>query len=242
MGNHPKKALHLTQLNSPDWQTIETSLETSGIGIIPGLLDSDTCAALRALYSQDNLFRNRIIMARHGYGRGEYQYFTYPLPDIVADLRESIYSQLVPVANKWQEQLGMETRFPHSFPVFIQRCHDAGQCRPTPLLLKYEAEDYNCLHQDLYGAHVFPLQVAVLLSKPGKDFSGGEFVVTEQRPRMQSRVEVIDLNQGDAVIFAVNMRPKLGSRGFYRVNMRHGVSQVRKGQRLTLGIIFHDAK
>lgn len=181
-------------------------------------------------------------MSRHGFGRGEYKYFCYPLPPIVERLRTALYGHLAPIANQWSERLGLDVRFPPSHAAFIRRCHDAGQLRPTPLLLKYAAQDYNCLHQDLYGEHVFPLQVAVLLSRPGEDFDGGEFVLTEQRPRMQSRVEVVSLAQGDAVIFAVHHRPIRGTRGAHRVNLRHGVSRVRRGQRRTLGIIFHDAK
>jgi hypothetical protein len=197
---------------------------------------------MSALYARDTEFRSRVAMSRHGFGRGEYQYFAYPLPDLVQTLRTTLYPQLAPIANTWQERLGIEVRFPPTHAEFIARCHEAGQGKPTPLLLQYSANDYNCLHQDLYGEHVFPLQIAVLLSKPAEDFEGGEFVLTEQRPRMQSRVEVVPLTQGDGVVFAVNSRPVRGARGDYRVQLRHGVSTVRKGHRHTLGIIFHDAK
>ena len=189
----------------------------------------------------DPLFRSRVVMQRHGYGRGEYRYFSYPLPGIVAGLRTACYPRLAPIANRWNETMKIDVRFPAEHGEFIQRCHAAGQLRPTPLLLQYGADDYNCLHQDLYGEHVFPLQVAILLSEPGRDFAGGEFVLTEQRPRMQSRPQVVPLRQGDAVVFAVHHRPVQGTRGFYRVNMRHGVSRIRSGHRHTLGIIFHDA-
>ena len=186
-------------------------------------------------------FRSRVVMARHGFGQGEYRYFARPLPDTVALLRESAYPHLAPVANRWHEAMNLPTRFPSAHAEFIARCHEAGQLRPTPLLLRYDANDYNCLHQDLYGEHVFPLQMAVLLSQPGRDFEGGEFVLTEQRPRMQSRAEVVPLRQGDAVVFAVHQRPVRGTRGLYRVNLRHGVSRVRSGRRHTLGVVFHDA-
>ncbi len=197
---------------------------------------------MASLYSRDDIFRSRIVMARHGFGRGEYKYFRYPLPDLVAALRTAVYPSLVPIANGWNMAMGVDVRYPEQHADFIERCHEAGQVNPTPLLLQYGADDYNCLHQDLYGEHVFPLQLAILLSEPGKDFTGGEFVMTEQRPRMQSRATVVPLRQGDGVIFAVHNRPVKGTRGVYRVNLRHGVSRIRSGQRHTLGIIFHDAK
>jgi hypothetical protein len=226
---------------APDWQHIAGVLDTQGCATIPGLLREDACRRLAASYADASLFRKRIVMASHGFGRGEYQYFAYPLPQEVQALRAALYARLAPIANRWHERLRVGTRFPATHAEFLARCHVAGQTRPTPLLLQYAAGDYNCLHQDLYGDHVFPLQVAVLLSRPGVDFSGGEFVLTEQRPRMQSRVEVVPLGQGDAVIFAVHHRPVAGARGTYRVNMRHGVSRLRIGQRHTLGLIFHDA-
>ena len=224
-----------------DWQRIADDLDARGHSQIEGLMSREECRELAALYAQDALFRSRVVMARHGYGRGEYRYFTYPLPEPVAALRTALYPHLAPIANRWHEDMDLAVRFPPQHADFIARCHDAGQLRPTPLLLQYGAGDYNCLHQDLYGEHVFPLQVAVLLSAPERDFSGGEFVLTEQRPRMQSLAEVVPLRQGDAVIFAVQHRPVRGTRGTYRVNLRHGVSRVRSGSRHTLGVIFHDA-
>ena len=224
-----------------DPAAITADLDARGWAIVPGLLDPATCAAIAAGYDDPAHFRSQVVMARHGFGRGEYRYYRYPLPDPIAGLRTALYPSLVGVANRWHERLGIPTRFPADHAEFLARCHDAGQARPTPLLLRYGPGDYNCLHQDLYGEHVFPLQVAVLLSRPGEDFTGGEFVLTEQRPRMQSRVEVVPLRQGDAVVFAVNHRPVAGSRGDYRVAMRHGVSTLRSGQRHTLGVIFHDA-
>jgi len=224
-----------------DWQALEDELNQHGCAVVPGLLDAETCAALAAQYDAAQLFRSRVVMERHGFGRGEYQYFAYPLPPLVAQLRQALYPPLGAIANRWQEQMGLETRFPLEHADFLARCHAAGQARPTPLLLRYRAGDYNCLHQDLYGEHVFPLQLAVLLSRPQDDFKGGEFVLTEQRPRMQSRAEVVPLAQGDAVIFPVFHRPVNGTRGSYRVQMRHGVSRLRSGLRHTLGIIFHDA-
>ena len=226
---------------APDWQRIEDELNTYGCAVVPGLLAPAACAALAAHYDQPHRFRSRVVMARHGYGRGEYQYFAYPLPGSVAELRTMLYGPLAAIANRWQAAMGLATRFPPDHAEFLARCHAAGQTRPTPLLLRYQAGDYNCLHQDLYGEHVFPLQAAVLLSRPQQDFTGGEFVLTEQRPRMQSRVEVVPLQQGDAVIFAVAQRPVNGARGSYRVAMRHGVSRLRSGLRHTLGVIFHDA-
>jgi hypothetical protein len=224
-----------------DWGRVAADLDARGNAVIERLLAPDECDALAALYAEGDLFRSRVVMARHGYGQGEYQYFRYPLPSLVADMRTSIYPHLAWVANRWNEAMDVEVRYPPTHAAYLRRCHGAGQRRPTPLLLKYAAGDYNCLHQDLYGEHVFPLQLTVLLSRPGADFSGGEFVLTEQRPRMQSRAEVVPLAQGDAVVFAVHHRPMQGTRGTYRVNMRHGVSRIRSGHRQTLGIIFHDA-
>jgi hypothetical protein len=230
------------RVNALDWPRISQDLDTQGSAILERLIPSDECRAVVAMYPQDDLFRSRVVMARHGFGRGEYKYFAYPLPQIVAELRTELYPRLAPIANKWNTRMGIEIQYPESHAEFIKRCHDAGQNKPTPLLLQYASGDYNCLHQDLYGEHVFPIQVAILLSEPVKDFSGGEFVLTEQRPRMQSRPEVVPLRQGDAVAFAVHHRPVQGTRGFYRVNLRHGVSRIRSGHRHTVGIIFHDAK
>jgi len=224
-----------------DWQAVAADLDARGWARLERLLDPAACDAAAALYDRGEGFRSHVVMARHGYGRGEYRYFAYPLPPLVAALREGLYPGLAPIANRWQLRMGTEARFPASHADFLARCHADGQIRPTPLLLDYRAGDYNCLHQDLYGAHVFPLQAAILLSAPGSDFTGGEFVLTEQRPRMQSRVEVVPLDRGDAVLFAVNGRPVKGARGDYRVAMRHGVSTLRAGRRRTLGIIFHDA-
>ena len=224
-----------------DWQRVEEELNAFGCARVPGLLAADDCAWLASAYDDASLFRSRIVMARHGFGRGEYQYFRYPLPDSVQRLRAAMYGPLAAIANRWHAALGIDERYPPRHADYLARCHAAGQERPTPLLLRYGEGDYNCLHQDLYGAHVFPLQAAFLLSRPGADFTGGEFVLTEQRPRMQSRAEVVPLEQGDCVIFPVHHRPVNGTRGVYRVNMRHGVSRLRGGQRYTLGIIFHDA-
>lgn len=224
-----------------DWPQIEDELNQYGCAVVPRLLNPAQCAALAARYDDASRFRSKVVMQRHGFGQGEYQYWAHPLPEAVAALREQLYGPLAAIANRWQASMGLETRFPSSHADFLARCHAAGQTRPTPLLLRYRAGDYNCLHQDLYGEHVFPLQLAVLLSRPQDDFTGGEFVLTEQRPRMQSRVEVVPLAQGDAVIFPVAQRPVNGTRGSYRVNMRHGVSRLRSGMRHTLGIIFHDA-
>jgi hypothetical protein len=218
------------------------ALDAEGYAVLPGLLGARDCQALLRSYDDRALFRSRIVMARHGVGRGEYSYLAYPLPEIVAGLRESLYPPLAEVANRWNAALGMEACFPGDHRTYLKRCHGAGQTRPTPLLLQYGAGDYNCLHQDLYGEEVFPLQVTVLLAEPGHDFTGGEFVLTEQRPRRQSRVEVVPLGRGDAVVFPVHHRPVQGTRGAYRANMRHGVSRVRSGQRHALGIIFHDAR
>lgn len=230
------------RLNAIDWPRISRDLDTQGSALIEQLIPSDECRAVVAMYPQDDLFRSRVVMARHGFGRGEYKYFAYPLPHIVCELRTELYPRLAPIANRWNITMGIEIQYPESHAEFIKRCHDAGQNKPTPLLLQYASGDYNCLHQDLYGEHVFPIQVAILLSEPVKDFIGGEFVLTEQRPRMQSRPEVVPLRRGDAVAFAVHHRPVQGTRGFYRVNLRHGVSRIRSGHRHTLGIIFHDAK
>ena len=224
-----------------DWQRIEDDLNQGGCAVLPRLLDAGTCAALAAQYDDASRFRSRVVMQRHGFGRGEYQYWAYPLPDAVAALRTGLYRPLAAIANRWHATMGLEARFPPEHATFLARCHAAGQARPTPLLLRYGEGDYNCLHQDVYGEHVFPLQLAVLLSRPRDDFTGGEFVLTEQRPRMQSRAEVVPLAQGDAVLFPVAQRPVNGTRGSYRVNMRHGVSRLRSGVRHTLGIIFHDA-
>jgi uncharacterized protein len=223
-----------------DWKRIAADLDAYGCATTGVLLDADECLSLREAYAADALFRSRIVMARHGFGRGEYKYFAYPLPDIVAALRASLYAPLADIANAWCT--GRPARYPREHEAYLARCHEAGQCKPTPLLLSYGPGDYNCLHQDLYGELVFPLQVAFLLSRPGQDFTGGEFVLTEQRPRMQSRAEVVPLRQGEGVIFPVHHRPVRGSRGTYQVNMRHGVSRLRSGQRQTLGIIFHDAQ
>jgi len=225
-----------------DWAQATGDLDGQGCAVLKGLLSPDECRAITALYPDDKHFRSKIVMSRHGFGRGEYKYFAYPLPGLIAELRPALYAQLTGIANRWNETMGIDIRYPDRHEAFLQRCHDAGQVRPTPLLLQYGAGDYNCLHQDLYGEHVFPLQVAILLSEPGRDFTGGEFVLTEQRPRMQSRPEVVPLTQGDAVAFAVHHRPVQGTRGFYRVNLRHGVSQIRSGHRHTVGVIFHDAK
>jgi len=225
-----------------DWGRIAADLDAHGCAATGTLLTPDECAALSSRYDEDKIYRSRVIMARHGFGKGEYKYFAYPLPDMIAQLRPELYARLCPVANRWNETMGIDIRYPDRHEAFLKRCHDAGQTRPTPLLLQYGEDDYNCLHQDLYGEHVFPLQVAILLSEPGRDFEGGEFVLTEQRPRMQSRPEVVPLRQGDAVAFAVHHRPVQGTRGPYRVNLRHGVSRIRSGHRHTVGVIFHDAK
>lgn len=229
------------RLAARDWPAVERELDDRGSAMLPGLLSAEECEAVARLYDHEAGFRSRVVMSRHGFGRGEYRYFAYPLPDLVQDLRAALYPRLAPQANRWNQRMGIGVRYPDSHAEFLDRCHRAGQTRPTPLLLRYGPDDYNCLHQDLYGEHVFPLQVAILLSEPGRDFTGGEFVITEQRPRMQSRVEVAPLTQGDALVFAVHHRPVAGARGSYRVNLRHGVSRLRSGRRHTLGLIFHDA-
>jgi uncharacterized protein len=231
-----------SRVDAIDWGQATRELDAQGCALLKGLLTPDECRALAALYPDDSHFRSRIVMGRHGFGRGEYKYFSYPLPLVIVELRPSLYARLRDVANRWNEAMGIDIRYPETHDAFLKRCHATGQTRPTPLLLQYEAGDYNCLHQDLYGEHVFPLQVAILLSEPGRDFTGGEFVLTEQRPRMQSRPEVVPLTQGDAVVFAVHVRPVQGTRGTYRVNLRHGVSRIRSGHRHTVGVIFHDAK
>jgi hypothetical protein len=230
------------RLRAIDWTTAGRDLDARGNAVVEKVLDAAECAALIALYADQSHFRNRIVMERHGFGRGEYQYFSYPLPALVAELRGALYPHLAPIANRWNEAMRIDVRYPAEHGEYLARCHAAGQVLPTPLLLRYGVDDYNCLHQDLYGEHVFPLQATFLLSEPGRDFSGGEFVLTEQRPRMQSRPSVVPLGIGDGVVFAVHHRPVRGTRGIYRVNMRHGVSRIRSGHRYTLGIIFHDAQ
>jgi hypothetical protein len=220
---------------------LAAALDRDGYAVLPGLLDPQECGDLITLYDERERFRSRVVMARHGYGSGEYKYLAYPHPPLVAELRQRLYPMVAPIANGWERLLGREAKFPVALDDYLARCHDAGQLRPTPLILKYGPGDYNCLHQDLYGELVFPLQATVLLSRPGEDFSGGEFVLVEQRPRRQSKAEIVPLHQGDAVIFPVNHRPVAGARGYYRATMRHGVSRLHSGQRFTLGIIFHDA-
>ena len=224
-----------------DWTAVAVDLDAHGWSLLPALLPVSECSRIAGFYPDAGLFRSRIVMARHGFGRGEYQYFAYPLPELIAGLRSALYPPLARIANRWNERMRIDVRFPTEHAAFLERCHAAGQVRPTPLLLQYGPDDFNCLHQDLYGDNVFPLQVAILLSEPGRDFTGGEFVLTEQRPRMQSRAEVVPLRKGDAVVLAVRYRPMRGTRGTYRVNLRHGVSRVRSGRRYTAGIIFHDA-
>ncbi|HYM73194.1 MAG TPA: 2OG-Fe(II) oxygenase [Stellaceae bacterium] len=228
----------MTQLAETD---LAAAFDRDGYAVLPGMLDAEECRQLAALYDDRDAFRSRVVMARHGFGQGEYKYLAYPLPPIVAGLREALYPRVAPIANRWQRQLGLAAQFPDTLAAYLARCHAAGQQRPTPLILKYGPGDYNCLHQDLYGELVFPIQATVLLSRPAEDFAGGEFLLVEQRPRRQSKGEVVALRQGDAVLFPVNHRPVAGTRGFYRVTMRHGVSRVHSGQRFTLGIIFHDA-
>jgi hypothetical protein len=240
---HPVQVPGITsRVEAIDWTQATSDLDAQGCAVLKGLLSAQECDTLAALYPDDKNFRSRIVMGRHGFGRGEYKYFAYPLPELIGNLRPLLYARLRDVANRWNEAMAIDIRYPESHDAFLKRCHAAGQIRPTPLLLQYGAADYNCLHQDLYGEHVFPLQVAILLSEPGRDFTGGELVLTEQRPRMQSRPEVVPLAKGDAVAFAVHHRPVQGTRGFYRVNLRHGVSRIRSGHRHTLGVIFHDAK
>jgi hypothetical protein len=229
------------RIGMQDWSRVSAELDADGWSLISQVLRAAECDQVAALYDDDRHFRSRVAMARHGFGKGEYKYFDYPLPGIVGKLRTGLWPELAPIANRWNEAMRIDVRYPDTHAEFIERCHEAGQSRPTPLVLSYGAGDYNCLHQDLYGEHVFPLQAAILLSAPGKDFTGGEFVLTEQRPRMQSRPQVVPLRKGDAVIFGVQHRPVQGTRGYYRVNMRHGVSRVIAGKRRTLGIIFHDA-
>ena len=240
--HHPAPQAIAARIEALDWARIAADLDAHGCATTGVLLDADESRSLREAYAADAPFRSRIVMARHGFGRGEYKYFAYPLPDLVAALRASLYAPLADIANAWCTVQGRPMRYPREHEAYLARCHEAGQCKPTPLLLSYAPGDYNCLHQDLYGELVFPLQVAFLLSRPGQDFTGGEFVLTEQRPRMQSRAEVVPLRQGEGVIFPVHHRPVRGSRGTYQVNMRHGVSRLRSGQRQTLGIIFHDAQ
>ena len=225
-----------------DWARLTADLAARGNAVVERVLSVEQCRALTSTYAEDAPFRSRVIMSRHGFGRGEYKYFTYPLPAVVAELRSALYPHLAPIANEWNEKLGIDVEYPQAHDAFLKRCHQAGQTLPTPLLLQYGQDDYNCLHQDVYGEHLFPLQIAVLLSAPEEDFTGGEFVMTEQRPRMQTRPEVVPLKQGDGVIFAVRDRPVQGTRGIYRVQLRHGVSRIRSGHRHTLGVIFHDAR
>ena len=231
----------LERIDAVAWGRVYKDLDAEGNAIIKGLLSPDECDGIRSLYENEEIFRSRVVMERHGFGRGEYKYLSYPLPDVVTKLRTSIYPHLVAIANAWNKAMGVDVRYPVRHAAYIDRCRQAGQDKPTPLLLKYGAGDYNCLHQDIYGEHVFPLQVTILLSEPNRDFEGGEFVMTEQRPRMQSRPIVVPLLKGDAVVFAVRHRPVQGKKGWYRVNLRHGVNRVRAGNRYTLGIIFHDA-
>jgi uncharacterized protein len=225
-----------------DWRAIAAALDLHGCAVVNGLVAPDTCDALAKGYDDEDAFRSRIVMARHGFGRGEYKYFAYPLPPVVSELRAALYPALADIANPWNEAMGIGVRYPSTLAEFLDRCHRAGQAKPTPLVLRYGEGDYNCLHQDVYGEHLFPIQATVLLAVPGRDFTGGEFVLIEQRPRMQSRAEVVPLAQGDCVIFPVRHRPVRGSRGSYRVTMRHGVSRLRSGHRHTLGVIFHDAR
>lgn len=232
----------IERVDALDWGRVSEDLDAQGSAVLERLLTAEECRRVAELYPDESAFRSRVVMASHGFGRGEYKYFRYPLPELVEELRTELYARLAPIADRWNTAMNIEVRYPKTHGEFIRRCHLAGQEKPTPLLLQYGEGDYNCLHQDLYGEHVFPIQVAILLSEPGKDFTGGEFVLTEQRPRMQSRPEVVGLKQGDAVAFAVHHRPVRGTRGTYRVNMRHGVSRLRSGQRYTAGIIFHDAQ
>jgi hypothetical protein len=230
------------RVDAYEWSRVSAHLDAHGWALLPKLLTAAECAAIASLYADGSRFRSHVVMARHGFGRGEYKYFAYPLPDKIAELRTVLYPRLVPIANRWNESMGIAVRYPGAHADFITRCHNAGQTRPTPLLLQYGEGDFNALHQDVYGEHVFPLQAAILLSAPEKEFTGGEFVLTEQRPRMQSRAEVVPLGRGDGVVWAVRNRPVQGARGPYRVNLRHGVSRLRSGRRHTVGVIFHDAK
>ena len=229
-----------SRLDKVKWPTLAADLDATGFGVIPGLLSPAECERLRGTYDEDHLYRSRVVMARHGFGRGEYKYFAYPHPPLIAELRQQLYPHFVPIANRWNEAMRVDVRYPDEHAAFLERCHDAGQLRPTPLILQYAEGDYNCLHQDLYGEHVFPIQVAILLSEPGEEFDGGEFVTMEGDADEQ-RAEVVPLRKGDAVAFAVNERPVRGKRGFRRAAMRHGVSAIRRGHRHTVGIIFHDA-
>ncbi|WP_145323631.1 MULTISPECIES: 2OG-Fe(II) oxygenase [unclassified Rhizobium] len=232
----------VARVDAYDWPSLAGELDGFGCAVLPKLLAPDECNAISRLYPEERHFRSHVIMARHSFGRGEYRYFNYPLPGLLGGLRTALYPRLADIANRWNERMGVEERYPDEHAAFLRQCHEAGQRRPTPLLLQYAPGDFNCLHQDLYGELAFPIQVAILLSEPGRDFTGGEFVLTEQRPRMQSRVDVVPLRQGDAVAFAVHNRPVRGTKGNYRVNLRHGVSRVRSGMRHTVGIIFHDAR
>ena len=241
MSAHVDAGVVAARVDALDWTRVESDLDADGCALLPGLLAEEACETLAGQYGNDDAFRKRVVMARHGYGRGEYRYFRYPLSGVVQALRGACYPRLAPVANRWNAAMNLDVAYPPRHEDFLARCHATGQSLPTPLLLRYGEGDYNCLHQDLYGEHVFPLQLAVLLSRPGEDFEGGEFVLTEQRPRMQSRVQVVPLRQGDAVVFAVHRRPVAGARGMRRVNMRHGVSRLRRGRRHVLGVIFHDA-
>jgi hypothetical protein len=238
----PAAGVAADRVDAFDWKRIAEDLNEQGCAVLEKLLSAQECRALASLYGNDDQFRSRVIMSRHGFGQGEYKYFAYPLPRLIEELRTAVYPRLAPIANDWNERMGIDRRYPAAHVAFLELCHKAGQLRSTPLLLQYGPGDYNCLHQDLYGELAFPLQLAILLSEPGRDFTGGEFVLTEQRPRMQSRPEVVALRQGDGVVFAVHHRPVKGTRGTYRVNMRHGVSRLRSGRRHTLGVIFHDAK
>ena len=230
------------RVNAADWTKIYGDLDAQGWATAPKLLTNEEADLIAGLYHREEGFRSQIIMARHGFGRGQYKYFSYPLPPLIQGLRAAAYPRLVPIANQWHERMGKDVRFPQDHAAFLERCHQAGQVRPTPLLLEYGAEDYNCLHRDLYGEHVFPIQIAILLNQPGADFKGGEFVMTEQRPRMQTRAMVLPLEKGDAAIFAVNSRPMKGARGDYQVRLNHGVSKIHSGKRHTVGVIFHDAE
>ena len=231
----------MDRTSAVNWTQVSTDLDAQGWAVLPNLLSAAECGAISGMYDGGRGFRSHVIMGRHGFGRGEYRYFSYPLPPLIQDLRTSVYPHLAPLANRWHERMGKTVRFPDDHAAFIERCHQAGEVRPTPLLLQYGPDDYNCLHQDLYGEHVFPIQLAIILSNPETDFEGGEFVMTEQRPRMQTRPIVVPLKKGDAVIFAVNSRPVAGVRGDYQVKLRHGVSRLRSGHRHTVGVIFHDA-